>query len=291
MTGFLPNHGWRGVPYAAPQRQGSRYSVDDAMRRNRILPAAQCRDNRSKLTNLRRLIAAAEREYREMSARMERQNDEGRIWLIVDIIHKTSLATLDLGAALMQASGLRTGDAARALADGTQTLSDAYTGAAGVADGSVSGKDFARNMAQRALSHAQPKGAGGAMAKGTADLALGGWSSIDNMTAARGTPSTNARATEAGVELAAGMIQRSAETLDAGTAGGHPTAKRISAAAQIAKAMASYNRELEGAFNRRLEISGGLMASQATMQAILQRTMARYRKDAAEVEKLLEGCL
>lgn len=291
MTGYQQNNGWQGIPYKLPRQRKSVHSIDDAMRRNRILPPVQCRDNRTKLANLRRLIAGAEREYREMSAELDRLNDQGRIWLVVDIIHKTSLASLDLAAALMQTTGLKTGDAARALADGTQTFSDVYTGAAGVANGSVSGKEFGRTLAQRALTHAKPKGAGSAMAKGSADIALGGWANLDNITAAMGSPAANTRTAEAGVELAAGVIQRSADTLDAGTAGGSATAKRIGAAAQIAKAMASYNRELEGAFNRRLETSGNLMASKATMQASLQRTMARYRRDAAQLERLLEACL
>lgn len=291
MTGFLPNNGWKGVPYRLPEQRKTKHSIDDAMRRNRIVPPSQCRDNRAKLNNLRHLIAATEREYREMSAELDRLNDEGRVWLVVDFIHKTSLASLDMLASAIQATGLKYGDAARALADGTQTFSDAYTGAAGVADGSVSGKDFARNMAQRTLTHTKPGGAGAAMAKGTADIALGGWSNLDKIISAHGTPSTGARTAEAGVELAAGLIQRSAETLDAGTPGGHPTAKRISAGAQMTKAIAGYGRELEGAFNRRLEISGDLMATKATFQATMERTIARYRKDAAELEKLLEECL
>ena len=103
MTGFLPNNGWKGVPYALPPQRNSSHSIDDSMRRNRVLPPAQCRDNRAKLDNLRRLIAGAEREYREMSAELDRLNDQGRLWLVVDLIHKTSLASLDLAAALMQA--------------------------------------------------------------------------------------------------------------------------------------------------------------------------------------------
>ena len=294
MTSFLPNNGWKGVPYAyTPQRQRkTAHSIDDAMRRNRVLPPGQCRDNRAKLANLRHLIAGVEREYRDMSAELDRLNDEGRIWLVIDLIHKTSLASLDLAAALMQATGpTKTGDVARALADGTQTLSDAYTGMAGVANGSVSKTEFGRTMAQRALTHVTPKGAGGAMAKGSADIALGGWSNLDNIVNAQGGPSSGARTGEAGIDLAAGLIQRSAETLDAGTPGGSPVAKRVGAVAQIAKAMASYNRELEGAFNRRLETSGNLMATKATMQATMQRTMTRYRRDAAELEKTLEDCI
>ena len=291
MTGFLPNNGWKGVPYALPPQRNSSHSIDDSMRRNRVLPPGQCRDNRAKLANLRHLIAATDREYREMSAELDRLNDEGRIWLVIDLIHKTSLASLDLAAALMQATGLKTGDAARALADGTQTFSDAYTGMAGVANGSVSKTEFGRTMAQRALTHVTPKGAGGAMAKGSADIALGGWSNLDNIVNAQGGPSSGARTGEAGIALAAGLIQRSAETLDAGTPGGSPVAKRVGAVAQIAKAMASYNRELEGAFNRRLETSGNLMATKATMQATMQRTMTRYRRDAAELEKTLEDCI
>lgn len=282
MTAFLPNN--RQAPQHCPAPRKSVLSPADALRRARVLPPAQCRDNRAKLDNLRRLIAAAEREYREMSLELDRLNNEGRVWLVVDLIHKTALATLDLGAAIMQASGLKAGDGVRALADGTQTFSDVYGGAAGVANSSVSGKDFARTLAQRALTHTPTKGGGGAYAKGTADLALGGWSSIDNITGAQGGHARNARTAEAGIEAAAGLIQRTADTLDT------PAAKRVGAAAQIAKAMASYNRELEGAFNRRLETSGGLMATKANFQAVMQRTMARYRRDAAELETLLEGC-
>lgn len=304
MTGFLPNNGWKGVPYPvpsqqntwkgvpyrAPQPQKRSYSVDDAMRRNRILPTGQCRDNLSKLANLRRLIAAAEREYRETAAELDRLNSEGRVWLVVDIIHKTSLAALDLGASLMQAFGLKTGDTVRKLSDVTQTISDAQTGLAGVANGSVSGTEFVQTAAQRTLTHIEAKGAGGTLAKGTVSTALDGWSSLDKITAAQGTPSTSARTTEAGVELAANLVQRTADTLDSGTQGGHAVAKRISATAQIAKAMASYNRELEAAFDRNLEISGNLMARKATMRATLDRTISRYRRDAAEIEKQLQGC-
>lgn len=291
MTSFLQNNGWKGVPYALPRQRKSTHSIDDAMRRNRVVPPAQCRDNRAKLTNLRHLIAGAEREYRVMSAELDRLNDDGRLWLVVDIIHKTSLASLDLAAALMQSMGMKQGDLARKIADGVQTTSDIGGAAVGLANGSVSKTEFFRTAGQRLLTHTQPKGAGGAMAKGSADIALGGWSSLDNIVNAQGGPSSGARTGEAGIELAAGLIQRSADTLDAGTPGGSLDAKHISAVAQIAKAMASYNRELEGAFNRRLETSGNLMATKATMQATLQRTMARYRRDAAELEKLLEGCL
>lgn len=281
MTGFLPNT--RKAPQHSPVPRKSVLSPADALRRARVLAPAQCRDNRAKLDNLRRLIAAAEREYREMTLELDRLNDEGRAWLVIDLIHKTALATLDLGAAIMQVSGLKAGDAVRALADGTQTFSDVYGGAAGVANGSVSGKEFARTLAQRALTHTPAKG-GGAYAKGTADLALGGWASIDNITGAQGS-ARNTRQAEAAVEATAGLIQRTADTLDT------PASKRVGAAAQIAKAMAGYNRELEGAFNRRLETSGGLMATKATFQATMQRSMARYRRDAAELEVLLEGCL
>ena len=292
MTSFLPNNtGWKGVPYALPHPRKTVHSIDDAMRRNRVLPPAQCRDNRAKLANLRHLIAAADREYREMSAELDRLNDIGRIWLVVELVHKTSLASLDLCAALMQASGLKAGDGARILADSTQTLSDGITGIGGLANGSVSAKEFARTAAQRAVTHYQPKTARAAFGKGNADLGLNTSASIDNIVNAQGTPAANARTAEAGVELVAGLIQRSADTLDAGTPGGHPTAKRVGAAAQIAKAISSYGRELEGAFNRRLETSGMLMASKANLQASLQRNMAKYRSKAAELEQLLEGCV
>ncbi|WP_199260012.1 hypothetical protein [Paracoccus binzhouensis] len=283
MTGFLPNN--RQNPQHSPVARKTILSPGDAMRRNRVLPPAQCRDNRAKLANLRNLIAAAEREYREMTLELDRLNDEGRVWLVIDLIHKTALASLDLGAAIMQLTGHKAGDAARALADATQTISDVNIGAAGVLDGSVSGTEFARTLAQRALAHTPAKGAGAAYAKGTADLGLGGWSSIDNITGAQGRSAANARTAEAGVEMAAGLIQRTADAADT------PASKQVGAAAQIAKAMASYNRELEAAFNRRLQTSGSLMATKATFQATMQRSMARYRRDAAELETLLEGCL
>ena len=293
MTSFLPNNGWKGVPYAytPPRQRKSTHSIDNAMRRNRVLPPGQCRDNRAKLANLRHLIAAAEREYRDMSAELDRLNDDGRIWLVVDLIHKTSLASLDLCAALMQTTGHKAGDAARELADWTQSSSDIYGALTGFLNGTVSAKELGRTVAQRRLTHLKPGTAGGAMAKGSADIALGSWSNLDNIVNAQGGPSSGARTGEAGIDLAASLIQRSAETLDAGTPGGSPVAKRVSAVAQIAKAMTSYNRELEGAFNRRLETSGNLMATKATMQATLQRTMTRYRRDAAELERTLADCI
>lgn len=287
MTGFLPNN----APRAAPATRKMTFSEDSAMRRNRILPPAQCQDNRAKLTNLRHLISATDREYREMTQELDRLNNEGRVWLVVDLIHKTALASLDLGAAIMQASGLKAGDVARKLADGTQTFSDVYGGAAGVANGTTTKTDFARTLGERALTHVAPKTAGGAMAKGQAGLGLSGWKGIESITGASGADQRSARTIEAAADNLGALVQRSTETIEAATEGGSPVAKRVGASAQIARAMASYNREIEAAFSRRLETSGGLMASKANFQAIMQRTMARYRRDAAQLETLLAGCL
>lgn len=289
MTGFPPGNRQQG-----PQRDVGRktsLSASDALRRHRVMAPAQCRDNRAKLANLRALIAGAEREYRMMTAELNRLDDEGRVWLVIDLIHKTALAALDLGAAIMQAGGMKSGDAARRLADATQSFSDIYGGTMEAANGGVQGTAYARTLAQRMLTHAPVRSAASAYAKGTADLALGGWAGIDAVSAAQGTSARNARAAEAGVETMASLIQRNADMLDAGTPGGHAKAKRVGAVAQIAKAMASYNRELEGAFERRLDISSSLGASRATFQARMQRTMARYRRNAADLETLLAGCV
>lgn len=284
MTGAAP----RKLP-SAPLRK-TPMSVSDSMRRNRILSPQQCIDTHAKLANLDRLIAAAEREYRMTTAELDRLNNEGRAWLVVDLVHKTALASLDLGAAFLQATGNRVGDAARLLADGTQTASDAITGVAAVQDGTMSRAELTRTLAQRGLAHLPAGGAGAASARGAADIALSGWSGLDGIVQAQGTPSAGARMAEAGVDMAAAMIQRSADTLDAGTQGGSATARRVGAVAQIARAMASYNRELEGAFNRRLQISGELNATKANFQATMNRTMTRYRQDAAQMRQLLASC-
>lgn len=278
------------APRHSPVPRKTVLSVSDAMRRNRIMPPQQCVDNRAKLDNLRRLIAAADREYRETIAELDRLNNEGRVWLVIDLIHKTALASLDLGASIMSITGHRGADAIRGLADGTQTFSDVWTGAAGVASGETSAGEFTRTLAGRALAHTPARGGGAAHMKGMAELGLSGWGNLENIADAQGTPSAGARTAEGAVDLLGGLVQRSAEAVDTGTTGGSATAKKVGAVAQIARAMASYNRELEGAFNRRLEISGGLMATKATFRSQMERTMSRYRRDAAELERLLASC-
>lgn len=271
-------------PHRQPQaglmgrHTGPRMSTSDAARRHRIAAPEQCRDLRSKLDNLRRLIAAAELEYRTTIRDLDRLDREGRAWLVVDLIHKTSLATLDLGAAIMETTGLRSGAAARQLADGVQTYSDVVQTTTGMGSGTVSPAEAARIAAQRALTHTGSRGAAGTYAMGTADIALSGMDHVDAIRGAQGRSATNARTLESGIDTSAAMVQRVADT--AGN-------RRVSASAQIVRAMASYNRELAGAFDRRLETSGGLRATRANFKATMERVMARYRNDVAEIQRQL----
>ena len=266
--------------------------VSDAMRRHGVVDPPQCRDLSSKLANLNSLIAGTEREYQTMLSELDRLDNEGRGWLVVDLIHKTAMASIDLAAAMLQVTGQASGDAARVLADGTQTLSDAIGTSAGLADGSVSGAQAARTVAQRAITHYSPASAGAAYLKGTADVGLSGWANGENIVGAKGTPSAGTRTLEAGVDGTAALVQRTADTLGAGDPKAPPMTKRVAAVAQIARAMATYNREVEGAFNRRLDISGGLQATRASYKTSMEQLMARYRWQAAEIRRLLAaaGC-
>ncbi|AUH64564.1 hypothetical protein CX676_10660 [Paracoccus zhejiangensis] len=268
----------------------SHHSVSDAMRRHRILASSQCVDNRAKLANLKRLIAATDQEYRSMMAELDRLDREGRVWLIVDLIHKTSLATLDLGASLMEVGGLKGGEAVRELSDQTREISDLNGALTDLVSGQASWNEFGRTVLGRAMGRIKPTSAGGVFAKGSADLALSGAENLGEIAkadaASRGT-----RTIEGGVDGLAGLVQRVADVADADPSNKTRTAKQVSAMAQIARAMVTYNRELEGAFNRRLEISGGLNASRSNFKAVMERTMTRYRRDAAEIERLVQSCM
>lgn len=284
----LLNRQWATPRWTAAQ--GARktpISISDSMRRNRIEAPAQCRDLSSKLANLDRMIASTDREYRTMLAELDRLDNEGRVWLVIDFIHKTSLATLDLGAAIMETVGHKGGAAVRHLADGVHGASETWIGAQGVADGSVKPSEFGMTVAQRALGNASPRGAGGNVARGTADILLTGASNLQNIRDAQGTHAAGARTAEAGVDLIGGLIQRTADTVDSGTPGGSPVAKRVGAAAQIARAMASYNREIEGVFNRRQEVSGGLNETRMSYRTTMERHLTRFRQQAAEIRALL----
>lgn len=261
------------------------------MRRHRILPPAQCKDNRARLANLQALIAAAEKEYRTVSAELDRLDNQGRVFLLTDLIHKTSLASLDLAASLLAVTGSKSADAARAISDGTRSGSDIFLGFIAAVRGEAGWDEFGRTLLGRGVTHAKPGGAGGAFAKGSADAALSGVDGLGNIRDARGTGSAGARTAEAGVDGLAALVQRAADTIDAGEPKGSPTAKKIGGVAQIARAMATYNRELEEAFNRRLEISGGLRSTKSNFQVKMNLVMTRYRADAAKIEADLAGCL
>lgn len=265
-------------------------SASEAERRYRIMPNQICVDARLRLDNIRRLMAAAEGEYRASMLEIDSLDREGRLWLAVDFIHKTSLASLDMAASLLSVSGRGSGDLGRMIADGTQTTSDTIGIGFNVIQGGGSAKDAVRTAASRILTHTAPKGAGGAYAKGSADLALTGWSNIDNIIAAEGSSSASARKAEASVDAVAGLIQRTADTLDASTPQGNPTAKKVSAVAALSRSIASYNREIEGVFNRRLEIRSSLQQSRANLNAMMQRNMTNFRKQSAEIEQILSTC-
>lgn len=257
-------------------------SLTDSMRQNRVLAPEVCRDNRSKLENLRRLMMATEVEYRNSIRDLDRLNNEGRVWLVVDLVHKTSLASLDLAATLIGvvfAKNKPVVEAAKVISSTTQTLSDYAIVQGNLANGSATPMDVAKMVAGTAIRHTDGH------AKATADILMTGGTGLENIVGAKGTPQQGTRTAEAGIETMATMIQRTAE------ATGGPVADKVNAAASIAKTMSSYNRELEGAFNRRLEISSGLMSSRALLESQLRRHMERYRKDAAELEKLLAGCM
>ena len=289
MTSSAPTRGTTAQP---PAQTGKRmFHISEAMRVHRIQPSQLCVDARSRLANIQRMIAAAESEYRSSMSELNSLDREGRLWLAVDFVHKTALASLDMAASLMSVTGQPEADLGRMIADGTQTTSDALGIGFNVVQGGGSAKDAVRTAASRVLTHTSTKGsAAGSHAKGTADLALTGWSNIDNIIAAEGTASSTARKTEAGVDAIAGLIQRTADTLDNGTKAGNPTAKKVSAVAALARSIASYNREVEGVFNRRLEIRTSLDSSRSTLTAMMQRNMVNFRKQSAEITAILATC-
>lgn len=294
MTSSAPSRGTTAHPASAAGHK-RQLSISQAERQYRIMPNQMCTNARTQLDNINRMIAAAETEYRASMLELDALDREGRMWLAVDFIHKTSLASLDMAASLLQMAGLRQGDAARAISDATQTGSEIAGTIGGVFNGTATVKDVARTTMSRVLTHTSPGGVGGTFAKGTADIGLTGWSNIDNITGAKGTPSATARQSEAGIDLAAGLVQRAAETLDKGDAlqnggVGNPTAKKVAAVATLTRAMASYNREIEGVFNRRLETSSSLQNSRALLKAAMDRNMTNFRRKSAEITQILASC-
>lgn len=270
-------------------------SESSALRRHRVRTPQQCIDDRAKIENIHRLIAATEQEYREAIAEIDRLDNEGRVWLVVDFIHKTALATLDLGASMTQATGLKSSEAIGKLAKGTRTVSDFVTQGAAVLEGDKTGADFARTAAERGLSHLSPDTARGAFTKGTADIALKGKDNLGRIADAQGTPSEAARTGEGATDLVGGLIQRTADTVNAaeketGNAAGSPTAKKVSALAAIARSMAAYGRELEGVFDRRLDISSSLQSQRTMRRMAMERLISLYRRQAADLKREMEGC-
>lgn len=281
------------VPIIRPIRRDPRktpISFADSARRNRVLTPQQCLDTRAKLQNIRNLASAADREYRTMLNELDRLDREGRGWLVVDLIHKTSLASLDLAADFLGVLNQKNGEVARKLADGTKTISDGITVADAVVRERGISSESARTILDRLLANTNTSSAGGAYAKGKADTILSLWNGYENTTSANGHSDRSSRSIEATVDTFASVVQANANAIDASEKAGNPVAKRISAAAGISRSMASYRREIEGVFNRRLEIRSGLQHSRAQLEASMRPHMDRFRKDTAELMILLEGC-
>lgn len=289
MSSSAPSRGTTAQP-TAPTTTKRPMSSHAMMRQYRVLSSSQCTDARMRLENIRRLMAAAEGEYRASMNELNSLDREGRIWLAVDFIHKTSLASLDMAASLMSIGGHAEGDLGRAISDATQTTSDAIGIGFNVVQGGGSTKDALRTAASRILTHTKASGAGGAYAKGTADLALTGWGNLDNIIAAQGSPASGRRTAEAGVEAAAGLVQRTADTLAEAPGADKAKLGKVSAVAGLAKAISSYNREVEGVFNRRLEIKSSLDSSRALLTASMKRNMDHFRKQSEEILRILASC-
>ncbi|MDN3712317.1 hypothetical protein QWZ10_12065 [Paracoccus cavernae] len=291
MTSSAPQRGTTANPYSAEAHK-NHLTISQAERQHRIMPNQMCTNSRMQLDNINRLIAAAENEYRRTLSDLNTENWKGRGWLVVDFIHKTSMASLDMAASLLQIAAGPAGDRARVVADIGQTGSDVAGALSSkyLFGQELSTKDTARTMMGRALTHVSPRGAGGAFAKGTADIGLTGWSNIDNITGAQSTDARNARLAEASVDSVAQVIQRAADTLDKGTAGGNVTAQRVGAVAQLSRSIASYNREVEGVFDRRLETYTSNQNSRALVKAAFDRNMTNFRRQAAEITRLLASC-
>lgn len=266
-----------------------------AMRKHRVSLPQHCVDTKAKIANLHRLIDATEKEYREAMADLDRLDNEGRAWLVVDFIHKSSLATLDLAASLAEIGGEKVAGRMRMLSDGTQTASDAVIGAQQVARGDMSKADFSRNMANRALTHIPSGGTRGAFMKGTAEVGSTGYENLNRIIGAQGTPQANTRTAEAGVDLGGGLVQRVTEMADqsaieGGNKDGSPTARKVGALASIARAMASYGRELEGVFDRRLDVRSSLNSSRAILRSSMGEAIRKWRLQVKELEAEMATC-
>lgn len=280
-------------PYVTTVRSDPRktpISISDSMRRNRILTPMQCRDNRAKLQNLQNLITSTEREYRTMIADLDKLDREGRVWLVVDLIHKTSLASLDLAAGFLGLVNQRTGEVARQIADGTQTASD-YIGFVGdMANGQAPTEAHARTALDRILTHTNTEGAGSSYARGRLGTGMSLWNGYANTTGANGPDERNRRAIEAAVDTIATEIQSNADVIDKATQGGSPVAKRVGNVAGIVKASNSYRREIEGAFNRRYEIRSSLMQSRSQLEYQSRTAIDRWKAEANRILVLLQEC-
>ncbi|MBK4214952.1 hypothetical protein JJJ17_03320 [Paracoccus caeni] len=280
-------------PYVTTVRSDPRktpVSISDSMRRNRILTPTQCRDNRAKLQNLRNLISSTEREYRTMIADLDKLDREGRVWLVVDLIHKTSLASLDLAAGFLSLANERTGKLARAIADSTQTASDTIGIVGEIGNSGELKASHVTTAIDRVMAHTEADTVGGTYARGRYSTGMSLWNGYQNASGASAPDERNRRAVEAAVDTLATQIQSNADVIDKATEGGSPVAKRVGNVAGIVKASASYRREIEGAFNRRLEIRSGLMQSRSQLEFQTRRAIDRWRAQADEIVELLEAC-
>lgn len=284
MTSAAPN---------APVTRGASktpISISDSNRRNRVLRPQQCVDNRAKLQNIRNLMASADREHRMMIAELDRLDREGRVWLVVDLVHKTSLASLDLAAGFLGTIGGASGEAADKISSTTRGISDNIELLGKVTSGEASISEVARSVMKGTAARVDREGAGGALLRGKVDTINTLWSGYEQVAQAQGTAQKQARAIETSVDTLGSLVQSNAEVLDKATQGGNPAARRVKAAAGIARAMAGFNREIEGAFDRRLVIRSDLMNSRYQLDASMRVAMERFRRQANELLAELEGC-
>lgn len=292
MSSFLQNN---QMQPPAGGRKDPTLILSDALRRNQVQPPLQCSSVEAKLSNLERLMDGAEREYRTMAAELDSLDREGRFWLVLDLVHKTALQSLDLAAAMVSIAGNKipnkaVSEQADAIAKGTRLISDNIIARGNIQNGTATTADNARAAAGAVAGVAGlvgPKSAGGAYVQGSVDMALAGWDNANAISGAQGSDARRARTIESAVDTAAAKVQQLADIIDKGTEGGSPRAQRAGGLAQVARSMAAYNRDVEGAFDRRLEISSNLKASKANLKATHDRFMARYRMEAARLRQIL----
>ncbi|WP_405402659.1 hypothetical protein [Paracoccus sp. Ld10] len=248
-------------------------TITDATRRHRIRPAQTCTMHIDRIDNLGRQMAALETMHRELIMARDKDDFVNKVYTFGRLTKDTCVGFLELAGALVGGPASRVSSLGTAAIDTAQSASEVAHGQANRAE-----------VTRRSLNTLNGMVGGGAGAD-FMQMKVQQGLNIDRMVAdARAADTSDARRRA----IANGLFRTLADTVEsAAKMAGNPLVER---AAQLTKAVQTYQTALNETFEQRLEVEYDIATAKQLYLHNNRQVMRRLRTNLNEAMDLLNQC-